>query len=277
MTLPNFLIIGAAKAGTTSLYEHFRAHPAIFMPRLKEARFFNYDGRGSKVRFPVQTLEEYAALFEGVTDEQAVGEATPHYLTFPAAAGRIHALLPAARLIASLRNPVDRSYSIYQMNQRNHAVNEGVPYARAMQADPHLQDGYAAHLARFLALFPRGQLRIILLEDLEARPKATLAGLFDFLGVDPAFMPDVARVANPGGTPRVKLLHDVLANKKLIAATRSLMPEALVAPLKALRSRNLRRSPLPAADRAAATAFFRDDILRTQDLIGRDLSHWLAA
>ena len=65
MTLPNFLIIGAAKAGTTSLYEHFRAHPEIFMPRLKEARFFSYDGRGNKVKFPVQTLEEYTDAFRG--------------------------------------------------------------------------------------------------------------------------------------------------------------------------------------------------------------------
>jgi hypothetical protein len=275
MTLPNFLIIGAAKAGTTSLYEHFRAHPEIFMPRLKEARFFSYDGRGNKVKFPVQTLEEYTALFEGVAGETAIGEATPHYLTYPEAAGRIRELLPDARLIASLRNPVDRSFSIYQMNQRNHAANVGVPYARAMQTEPYLQDGYAAHLARYLALFPREQLRIILLEDLEQKPKATLAGLFGFLGVDTTFVPDVSKVANPGGTPRIKLVHDVLANKKLISATRSLMPEALVAPLKALRSRNLRKEGMAPADRAAATAFFRDDILRTQDLIGRDLSHWL--
>lgn len=277
MTLPNFLIIGAAKAGTTSLYEHFRAHPEIFMPRLKEARFFSYDGRGNKVKFPVQTLEEYTALFEGVAGETAIGEATPHYLTWPEAAGRIRETVPEARLIASLRNPVDRSFSIYQMNQRNHAANVGVPYAQAMKTESYLQDGYAAHLDRYLALFPREQLRIILLEDLEQKPKATLAGLFGFLGVDTAFVPDVSKVANPGGTPRIKLVHDVLANKKLISATRSLMPEALVAPLKALRSRNLRKEGLAPADRAAATAFFRDDILRTQDLIGRDLSHWLQA
>jgi hypothetical protein len=276
-TLPNFLIIGAAKAGTTSLYEHFRAHPQIFMPRLKEARFFSYDGRGNRVKFPVQTLEEYAALFEGVRDETAVGEATPHYLTFPEAAGRIHALLPQAKLIASLRNPVDRSYSIYQMNRRNHAAHAGVPYARAMQTDPHLQDSYSAHLERFFALFPREQLKIILLEDLEAKPRATLADLFAFLGVDPGFTPELSWVANPGGTPRIKLLHDLLANRKLISATRGVMPEALVAPLKALRTRNLRKSTLPAPDRATATAFFRDDILRTQDLIGRDLTHWLGA
>ena len=103
MTLPNFLVIGVPKGGTGSLHDYFRQHPEIFMPRLKEPRFFSHDGRGNRVKFPVQTLEEYEALFEDAAGATAVGEATPHYLSFPEAAGRIHALLPGAKLIASLR------------------------------------------------------------------------------------------------------------------------------------------------------------------------------
>ena len=112
MTLPNFLIIGAPKAGTTSLYSYFREHPAIFMPELKEPRFFGYEGQGDRIRFPVRTLEEYTALFDGVTTETAIGEATPHYLVYPVAAQRIRDLIPGVRLIASLRDPVDRAYSV---------------------------------------------------------------------------------------------------------------------------------------------------------------------
>lgn len=275
MPLPNFLIIGAPKAGTTSLYEYFRVHPEIFMPRLKEPRFFGYDGAGNRLKFPIQTLEEYAALFDGVRDETAVGEATPHYLLYPEAALRIHETIPQVRLIASLRNPVDRSYSVHQMNQRNKGVNAGVPFAAAMRTDANLRETYHEHLQRFFTLFPRAHIRIILLEDLEARPAETVRALFGFLGVDPDFAPDLSKVANPGGEPRSKVLHGLLANKKLIAATRRMMPEALVAPLKALRSRNLQKRALPEAERRAAAEFFREDILRTQDLIGRDLSHWL--
>ena len=277
MTLPNFLIIGAPKAGTTSLYEYFRPHPEIFMPRLKEARFFGYDGSEGRLKFPIHTREEYEALFDGVTDERAVGEATPHYLLYPDAARRIHALIPRVRLIASLRNPVDRSYSVYQMNRRNKGVNDGIGFAAAMRTDPHLRETYCENLGRFFDLFPRTQVRIILLEDIEAAPRDTLRSLFGFLGVDPAFAPDLSKIANPGGEPRNKALHGLLANKTLIAATRRMAPEALVAPLKALRSRNLQKRPLPEADRAAATDFFREDILRTQEIIGRDLSHWLQA
>lgn len=277
MALPNFLIIGAPKAGTTSLYEHFRSHPDVFMPRLKEPRFFCYGGRGDRLKYPVQTLEEYEALFEEAGDATARGEATVHYLRHPDAAERIRDLIPDVRLVASLRDPVDRSYSVYQMNRRNHAVHTDVSFADAVRSDPLLQDTYHDHLRRFFDRFPRERIRVILLEDLEAQPRRTMRDLYEFVGVDPDFEPDLARIANQGGDPRNRVLHNLLSDKRLIAASRRLLPERLVAPLKALRTRNLSKAPLPEADRGAAQAFFRDDILRTQDLIGRDLSHWLRA
>lgn len=276
MTMPNFLIIGAPKAGTTSLYEYFRAHPQIFMPRIKEPRWFGYDGSGDRLKFPIQSLAEYEALFEGVSGEIAIGEATPHYLLYPQAAARIHAAIPEARLIAALRNPVDRAYSIYQMNQRNKGVNAGVSFGAALAADANLRESYHPHLARFFALFPAAQIRVILLEDLEARPGETLAGLFGFLGVDPDFRPEM-KIANPGGAPRNRMLHALLSNKRLVATARGLLPESLIAPFKTLRSRNLEKRPLAAADRAAALDVFREDIERTGTLIGRDLSGWLRA
>lgn len=277
MTLPNFLVIGAPKAGTTSLYEYFRVHPQIFMPRIKEPRFFGYEGGEDRLKFPIQTRAEYEALFEGVTTETAIGEATPHYLLYKGAARRIHATIPEARLIASLRNPVDRAYSIYQMNQRNKGVNVNLSFAEAMRGDHNLQEVYHPNLKRFFDLFPRERIAIILLEDLEAEPRRTVRELFAFLGVDPAFTPDLTKIANPGGAPRNRLLHAVLANRKLVALARETLPESMIAPFKALRSRNLEKRPLPASERKAAVDFFREDILRTGDLIGRDLSGWLSA
>jgi hypothetical protein len=277
MTLPNFLIIGAPKAGTTSLYDHLRAHPQVFMPRLKEPRFFGYDGRGDRRKFPVHTLAEYEALFDGVTSETAVGEASPHYLIYPQAAGRIRELLPEARLIASLRNPVDRSFSVYQMNLRNGNTRSAAPFRAAIETDHNLRETYAEKLERFFALFPRERIRILLLEDLEAAPDRTMRGLFGFLGVDEGFVPDLARVSNPGGEPRIRALHGLLSDRRVRALGRRALPPALTDRLRALRSRNLKkRGPTP-EDRGAALAVFRDDILRTQDLIGRDLSHWLGA
>ncbi|TPE48411.1 sulfotransferase family protein [Amaricoccus solimangrovi] len=276
MTLPNFLIIGAPKAGTTSLYDYMREHPQIFMSDPKETRFFAYRGQGGdRTRWPVQSLEEYEALFAPVRDEIAIGEATPHYLIYPHVAERIHDLLPEARLIASLRNPVDRSYSVYQMNLRNQGTNTGLPYAEAIRSDHNLRETYADKLERYFALFPRERIRIILLEDLEGRPEAVMRGLFEFLGVDPAFRPDLSRISNPGGEPRIKLLHDLLAHPGLRDFGRKFLPRDAVEKLKDLRGRNLRKQPMSAADRKAALAIFREDILATGTLIGRDLTHWL--
>lgn len=276
MTLPNFLIIGAPKAGTTSLYDYLREHPRVFMPELKETRFLAYqDQGGDRNRWPIQSLEEYEALFAPVTDEIAVGEATPHYLIYPHVAARIHALLPEAKLIAALRNPVDRSYSVYQMNMRNQGTNSGVPYAEALLSDHNLRETYAEKLERYFTLFAKEKIRIVLLDDLEGKPEKVMRGLFEFLGVDPAFRPDLSKISNPGGEPKVKLLHDLLANPGLRAFGRKFLPVTAIERLKDVRSGNLKKQPMSTADRKAALEVFRDDILATQAIIGRDLSHWL--
>ena len=278
MTLPNFLIIGAPKAGTTSLYDYLRAHPDVFMPALKEPRFFGYEGAseaGDRKKWPVQSQEEYAALFKGVTRETAVGEATPHYLIYPQAARRIREALPEARLIASLRNPIDRAYSVYQMNLRNKDTNAGIPFAQVIETDPNLQEGYHDRLARYFDLFPRAQMKIVLLDDLEAEPKRTVQDLFAFLGVDPGFTPDLSRISNPGGLPKSRLLHRVMNDRRMREAARRLLPARATERLKDLRSRNLQKKTMAPEDRAAGLRFYEADIRATGKLIGRDLSHWL--
>jgi hypothetical protein len=100
--------------------------------------------------------------------------------------------------------------------------------------------------------------------------------LYGFLGVDPGFRPDLSKIANPGGEPRSKLLHRLLSDPRLRGLSRAAFPEPLVERLRGLRSRNLAKQPLPPEDRRKAIGFFREDILRTQDLIGRDLSVWLS-
>lgn len=123
MTLPNFLIIGAAKAGTTSLYHYLAQHPQIYMSPIKEPNFFaleercvDFRGPGDHLyikQFSVTELERYRSLFQGVTHEQAVGEASPLYLYSPVAPARSHRYVPEMKLIAILRHPVDRAYSAF--------------------------------------------------------------------------------------------------------------------------------------------------------------------
>src|SRR5512142_2021892 len=102
MTLPNFLIIGASRSGTTSLFEYLRQHPEIYMSPVKEPMYYWEEGRG-QYDYGVSTREAYERLFDGVTNERAIGEASPQYLRSPTAPARIAADLPDVRLIATLR------------------------------------------------------------------------------------------------------------------------------------------------------------------------------
>ncbi|MGQ4646866.1 sulfotransferase domain-containing protein [Lyngbya aestuarii] len=111
MTMPNFFVIGAMKAGTTTIHNYLKQHPQIYMSSIKEPDFFCYDGQRNCA---ITNLEDYRALFQGVSDEIAIGESSTTYLELPQiTAERIKSDVPNAKLIAILRNPVDSVYSIY--------------------------------------------------------------------------------------------------------------------------------------------------------------------
>ena len=179
--LPNFLVIGAAKSGTTSLYHHLASHPAVFMSPVKETNFFALEGRDippGQLSNPergssglVHTLGEYETLFEGVEGESAIGEASPWYLHSEQAPARIHHHIPACRLIAILRHPADRAYSAYLANRRDGieplnsfegALEEQAERQRRWNWGLEFLHGgyYHRHLSRYHELFPAEQIRV---------------------------------------------------------------------------------------------------------------------
>lgn len=276
MTLPNFIIIGAPKAGTGSLRNYLRQHPEVFMTVRKDPRFFCYHGQTNRLRYPVTTLSEYEALFSAVRGEKAIGEATANYFWSKIAPERIQATIPEARLIVSLREPAQRAFSIYHMNLRTEGQNESLGFLPALKADPILQRAYYDDLKAYLDRFDRRQMKIILFEDLAGDPLATVQSLYRFLGVDPGFVPDL-KVDNPGGVPKSRWLHRLMTDDRLRTWARNTLPEAWVAAAKDMRSFNLdkRKMRMTEEEREGAAAFFREDILKTQELIGMDLSRWL--
>jgi len=273
MTLPNFFVVGASKAGTHSLYDWLRQHPDVFMPRVKAPRYFCNHGQDD-YRFRFRTLADYEALFEGVRGERAIGEATDVYMNYWSPAPRIRAAVPEARIIAILREPVQRAFSIYHMNLRVVGANEGRSFLEALAADIEIRRGYHEGLARFYAAFPRERILVLRFDDLRDDPGGTARRIFGFLGVDEGFVPDFA-VANQGGVPKRKWVHRVLTHPQLRMLSNRFLPDGLVAYGKRLRSRNLAPHGMTAAEREEAYAFFHDDLLRTQALTGLDLSAWI--
>jgi hypothetical protein len=275
MTLPNFLIIGAAKAGTTTLHAYLRPHPEIYMPARKELRYFAYKGWGDDYVFPVKTRTEYEGYFADAGAAAAIGEASPQYLRSSVAPQRISGEIPGCRIIVSLRNPVEQAFSAYLMGLRDGKVAPGTRFVPALAEYPVLARGYAEDLARYLEFFEREQIHIIRFEDLVHDPLAVAQGVYGFLGVAPDFAPVVEKVSNPGGLPKNRLLHRVLADKRVMDFGKRYLPERLLDAAKKVRNDNLEKQRMTSEERAAAMALLRDDIVRTGELTRLDLSAWL--
>jgi Sulfotransferase family len=292
VTLPNFIVIGAAKAGTTSLYWYLAEHPAVFMSPVKETNYFAYgldaDGRllygdPEYHAFPVKTLEEYQQLFAGAAHARAVGEASPIYLECPQAAQRIRTLLPAVQIICSIRHPVDRAYSDYVMYLRHRGrrldpVRDLTTTAAWAQPDSRwMQIGrYDEQLSRYFEAFPRAQIRVFLFDDLKRSAGQVIQEVYQLLDVDPLFVPDLGTPHAPGGLPAIQAMERLLTNRAVQSAIKPWLPVRAVNWVRRLRRRNLQPAPpLPAQLRQELTRPFHDNIARTSQLIGRSLDHWL--
>jgi hypothetical protein len=276
MPLPNFLIIGAAKAGTTSLYHYLRQHPDVFMSAVKEPRYYWSEGV-AEGRLEIFGREDYERLFRDVTSQCAVGEASPQYLNSPTAAERIGTDLPGAKLIVSLRNPADRAYSSYLGRLQGGEERCGVEEAMRPGSYYVESSRYYESLSRYFDRFTRSHIKVILFDDLVASPRGVMRDLYEFLGVESTFNVDVATPHNRAAVPRWPAANRALLETGLFI--HRLLPPPLRDTGITGRMQRLflrRPEPLPAALRRQLLEHFREDIGRTAALIGRPLAHWLA-
>jgi hypothetical protein len=276
MPLPNFLIVGAPKCGTTSLYQYLRQHPDVYMSPLKEPRYFPCFGvlPGERVE---RNRAEYERLFDGAKAERAIGEASPNYLHAPEAPERIAAELPNVKVIVSLRNPADRAYSSYLGRVRRGV--EKRPIEAALQPGNYYFDTSLYHdaLARYFATFGNSRVKVVLFDDLARDTAAALRDLCAFLDIAPNAAIDTQARHNVGLMPKWPALDRIAVHAA--TAARDLLPVSMRGTGLATRLRRLwlrPPPPLPAALRASLLHAFEPDIRRTGKLIGRDLSGWLA-
>ncbi|MEJ7842586.1 MAG: sulfotransferase [Rubrobacter sp.] len=300
MGLPNFLLIGAQKAGTTALYHYLGQHPQVYMSPVKEPHFFAYEGEELDYRGPrdreilprmvVTDLEAYRELFRGAAGEKALGEASAGYLYDPKAPGRIRRYAPDARLIAVLRDPAERAYSsfLHMVRDGREPLNDFEQALR--EEETRIRDNwssiwhykragfYVPQLTRYFEMFGRERVRVYLYEDLKEDPAGVVRDAFGHLGVDEGFVPDVSLRHNVSGVPKSRVLHGFLGSSHPVkSAIKPFVPEAARLRLVTLmRNRNLSKpSPLSPEVRGRLVEEYREDVLRLQDLIQRDLSRWL--
>ena len=304
MKMPNFLIIGAPRAGTTSLYHYLKRHPQIYMSPVKEPNFFGFGNKHLssdvlqsmselKPRYSITDIEAYSALFQGVSNEKAIGEASTWYIYARKAPERIHYYIPDVKLIAILRDPVERAYSAYMMNVREGRERFG-DFLKTMQDQrkhicqnfelDYLSPGfYYAHLKRYFDRFDKSQIKIYFYDDVENNALDLLRDIFRFLDVDDAFIPHISIRYNVSGTPKNKILNFLIRHaasfqrkleyKQLVPDRIKIQP--IVEYFVNLRGRNLVKPEVPQDVRRELISIYQEDILKLQDLIQRDLSKWL--
>ncbi len=289
---PNFLVVGAPKSGTTSLYFQLRQHPDIFVPRKKELHFFTGEHLRSNTQGPgdadaaaeaCRTWSEYASHFAEAARERIVAEFSPSYLYFSDVAQDIRATLPEARVLMILRDPVEKAYSQYM-----HLVRDGresLPFRDALRAEDERRAAgwsdiwryaesslYSARVERYLDVFGRDRVFIALTDELAADAAGLLRRIFDFLGVDADAPIDTDFRYNRSGPARSARLAAFLARPGgLKAVARWLLPERVRGPLRVrLQDWNTGRSAGPdAASIAALRVRFAADVARLAGLMGR--------
>ena len=293
---PTFIVIGAMKAATTSLYTYLRQHPQIYMPDKKEILFFNnFQQKNNfktlgKSKHSSMTLEEYFNFFSGAKDEIAIGEASPAYLYNIKSPELISEHLPGVKLIVILRHPTERAYSNF-LHLRKSAREKFEDFEMAIDIEDkrinenwsplyhYIRKGYySQQLNRYYSRFPKENIKVILFEEFINNTEETLKDLFLFLNVNPLYNVDIQKKVNIGGLPKgiigyfIKYLkyYDLIPEKISQYVPQfvknNILQMAYAKPEKI--DENLRRN--------ITNKYYIEEINCLQKMIGKDLTHWIS-
>ena len=232
--IPNLFIVGAPKCGTTALHEYLKQHPEIYMSEIKEPLYFAKDFINEGIKFHgkqifgEKNLKDYLKLFDKATNQKIIGESSVWYFTSKIAAKEIYNFNQKAKIIIMLRNPVDLLYSIHSQ-----FVYDGdekiIDFTKALNIEPLRREGklipkyvsfpsmlyysqvtrFSKNILRYKKIFPKDQIKIVILEEFKKNPEKGYKEILDFLGVDTNFIPNF-KVINPNKIPRNNYLVKLL-------------------------------------------------------------------
>lgn len=299
MSDPNLLVIGAARSGTTLMHYAISQHPSVFMSHKKETNFFvfadgeldiEYPDKQSLVENSITNIQDYKYLFASARDEPVIGESSPLYLFGERCAERIFGFYSGMKLIAILRNPVDRLYSHFVQLARSSNMpvsifgevieKESIP-GKSGWYDFFIDLGrYSGQLERYINRFPASQLKVILYDDLKVSGEDVVKEVFEFLQVRSEFIPDLRVMYNKSGVPRSDLLDRGLKSVGKLKSLSAYVPEYVVRlavrAKNSLQNMNLRSPQKISSDirQRLLEKYYLREIAFLEDLLNRDLSAW---
>jgi hypothetical protein len=296
--LPNFLIVGASRCGTTSLYHYLKEHPDVFMSSIKEPSFILFqftkvpkNGIGDHRKKYIGNFDDYRKLFEKAGDKKAIGEASSENLYhYERAIPTIQKFLGDPKIIIAIRNPVEKAYSAYTFlvseNREYLTFEEGLAQEEKRRREGwgqiwfYKDTGFFSRSVKaYLESF--SNVKICLFDDLKRDPLALVQDAYRFLGVDFSYAPDVRMRYKTSGFPRSKMINKFFAEPTRLrslarAAGRLIFKEnGWIKRRDSLKDKMYAKQEMNPETRKTLENVFRDDIMELQELIQKDLSHWL--
>ena len=311
MSGPNFFLVGAAKAGTTSLYHYLSSHPQVFLSPIKEPNYFAKDidpdhlrpnfrknldaalkrfrNSGGKIQLHIAHIvewEEYLGLFQESGNCQAIGECSVSYLPSAVAAENICSYNPNARIIIMLRNPVWRALSQYRMDRKIGSIS--CDFDTAIKRDlaitnptwgrnrNYVWNGmYAEQVKRFIEQFPESQIHILFFEDFKQSVDEEVRRVLSFLDLDTSISVQTDKQFNQAGQPRVAGLNRLIHRSGLKPILKNMVPDSIFKQLKRWYYKETETATLSRDQAVFLCDLYRKNVQRLSSMLDRDLSDWV--
>ena len=299
--LPTFLLAGGSKCGTTSLYHYLMQHPEIFLPSNKEPRFFlshiysnlstDDPRRDAILSTTVFSFDDYLKLYEGAENFRAVGEASATYFfRYDVAIPKITEYLNDPSILIFLRNPVDRAFSAYC-----HLVRDGcekLSFEKCLALEESREKDFWSSLNLYKAngfyfqqvknyIDSFSKVKVIIYDDFLKHQKDIMSDIYLFLGVDSSFIPNTQTKYNVSLIPKSKFIDTFFKKKSFLKSCLRPFANVFISDhtkknlIDNIKSKNLSKPSINPKTREQLKMIFREDILKLQDLLDKNLSAWL--
>ena len=275
--LPTFIIPGAAKAGTTTLYHYLRKHPEIFMSKIKEPNvFMNRRGEPMDIR-------HYEGMFDEYAGEKTVGEASVNYMVKPESAELIYEHIPDVKLIFSLRDPIKRAISHYwsRTNSRLSMGSMAEVIGQGRDAFPIYYGLYSTHIQRFLEFFPRENIHVNILEEMNQDWDRTFERIFKFLGVSVDFKVEREENKNVAKRRRFFIIHKIIKDLRRGHKYKGIFPRTIrdvgkeiTGKIMEWNTESFKAPPVDPDIERRLAEFFIPEIEELEKFLGREIPSW---